>query len=409
MKAIVKTIYPFLFLIFCFALPLDRYAPAIPNIVMIALLVLFPFIVTKKDFKKLLKREIILFSCLIFYVAINSFLFQDFSNDIAIISKIGSTLLLVILFIPIEKTENLIKTLVALVALAMIISLYHLYFFYMKEGVFNFSFGSAINDVLIIDRLYLGFLCVLSIISSFALIGNKYNEYNRWYFANIVLCVVFVLLISSRIAIILLLLLFLLKIFYSKSKKEYGLFFLGVIALVIFAFMANKNLNERFFYTHSTQKQKSYIDLVIQWEPRVVIWECNYAIATNEKPGLKGLGFYKTRDFLEACYSEVINVEKRKNYFIQSRFNPHNQYIDFYLSTGVIGLLLFIALLGTLLRHRKSYYKVSLLLTIAVFAFIESLFQRQLGAYLFAVVLILILFPKTNQTSSIEQKQYEKD
>ena len=399
MQAILRTIYPFLYLFFCFALPLDKYATAVPNIVLIALVALFPFVVKKADFKKLVKREVLLFGGFVIYISLNSALFHDFTNDMTIISKILGSLLLLVLFIPINKTENIMKTLVFVTLVCMAISLYHLYFFYMQEGEFNFAFGGAINDVLIIDRLYLGFLCVLSVVSSIALIGNRYSDYNKWYFANIVFCVAFVLLISSRVAIFLLLLLFFLKIFYSKSKREYILFFIGVIGLVIMAFMFNKNLKERFFYTHSTQQEKSYIELFQQWEPRFVIWGCNYDIATHESAALAGLGFYNTRDRLVECYGEVIKKKDRRAYFQERRFNSHNQFMDVYLSAGLLALLLLVLLFISLFKGQKGYYKTAFLLVIFAFASIECLFQRQLGAYLFALVLILMIFPKSDSPS----------
>jgi len=399
MQAILRTIYPFLYLFFCFALPLDKYATAVPNIVLIALVAFFPFVVKKSDFKKLVKREVLLFAGFVIYISLNSALFHDFTNDMTIISKILGSLLLLVLFIPINKTENIMKTLVFVTLVCMAISLYNLYFFYMQEGEFNFSFGGTINDVLIIDRLYLGFLCVLSVVSSIALIGNRYSDNNKWYFANIVLIVGFVLLISSRAAILLLLMLFFLKIFYSKSKKEYILFFVGVIGLIAIAFMLNKNLNERFFYSHSTQQEKSYLELFKQWEPRFVIWGCNYDIAIKESPELAGLGFYNTRDQLVECYGEVIKKKKRREYYQERRFNSHNQFIDVYLSAGLLALLLFVLLFISLLKGQRGYCRMAFLLVIFTFASIECVFQRQLGAYLFALVLILMIFPKSDTPS----------
>ncbi|MFT5102674.1 MAG: O-antigen ligase [Candidatus Latescibacterota bacterium] len=399
MQAILRTIYPFLYLFFCFALPLDKYATAVPNVVLIALVALFPFVVTKADFKKLVKREVLLFAGFVIFISLNSALFHDITKDITIISKILGSLLLLVLFIPINKTENLMKTLVLVVLVCMAISLYHLYFFYMQEGEFNFSFGGDINEILIIDRLYLGFLCVLSVVSSIALIGNKYSDYNKWYFANVVFCIGFVLLISSRAAILLLILLFFLKIFYSKSKKEYILFFGGIIGLVVMAFMFNKNLSERFFYTHSTQQEKGYIELFKQWEPRFVIWNCNYDIAIAENPVAAGLGFYNTRDLLVDCYGEVIDKKDKRAYFQERRFNSHNQFMDVYLSAGLLALLLLVLLFIALLKGQHGYYKTAFLLVIFTFASIECVFQRQLGAYLFALILILMIFPKSDSSA----------
>ena len=281
----------------------------------------------------------------------------------------------------------------------------------MQEGEFNFAFGGAINEVLIIDRLYLGFLCVLSILASIGLIGSQYSDYNKWYFANIVLCVCFVLLISSRIAIVLLIVLFFLRIFYTKRRKEYAIFFIGIVALVCIAFFLNKNLNERFFYAHTEKNNRSFIELFMEWEPRVVIWECNYNIAEEENFMLTGLGFYNTKDLLVNCYKGVIEKKNRREYFVQSRFNPHNQFFDFLLSAGIIGASLFAVLfLALFINGRKSYYKVSLIISLAAFAFIESYFHRQIGGYFFAITLILILYPRTEKLEqtqiSIENEEY---
>lgn len=404
MRPILKSIYPYFFLFFCFVLPLDKYATAVPNIVLIALLIMFPFVVNKSDFKKLLRKEILIFTALLVYIALNSLIFGDFLRDQTIIKKIGSALLLIVLYIPLEKLENLKKTIIASVLICMLICLYNLYFYYMQEGAFNFSSGNAINEVLIIDRLYIGFLCVLSIIFSIGLIGEKYNEYNKWYFANIVFTIGFVLLISSRIAILLLLVLFFLKIFYAKRKKIYVFFFLGVAGLVFIAFLLNKNLNERFFYAHSA-KQKSYVELFMEWEPRVVIWECNYDILQREDYLLTGLGFYVTKDLLVECYDEVIEKERRKKYFMSRRFNPHNQYVDFLMSAGILSTALFVWMFMVMLyRNRRSYFRASLIISLASLALIESYFHRQLGAYIFAMVLILVLF----QTSKTHTKREDE-
>lgn len=410
MREILKSIYPFLFLTFCFALPLDKYATAVPNIILIALLIFFPFVVKKEDFKKLFRKEVIVFTALVVYLVINSLLFQDYNNDFSIIKKIAASLLLIILFIPLDNTKKLKKAIIASVLTCIIICLVNLYWFYINEGEFNFASGGAVDEVLIIDRLYLGFLCVLSIIASLGLMGGKYNDDNKWYFSNIVLNIGFVLLISSRVAILLLIILFLLKIFYTKNRKEYLFFFVGIIGIIVVAFALNKNLQERFFYSHNSKTNKSYLEQIKVWEPRFVIWGCNYSISQNEDFLLTGLGFYKTKNLLVSCYSDDIKKEDKRNYFIEQKFSPHNQFFDFLLSTGIIGGLLFSILLILLFyNYKHSYFKTALLLSIFVFAFIECFFHRQLGGYIFSIICILILFPSKQDTYPQEIEPHEKD
>ena len=370
------------------------------------MLITFPFVVKKSDFKKLLRVELYLFLGLLIYVTFNSILFQEAARDMVIIKKIASAILLVVLYIPLEKTENLQKTIIISVLVCILISLYNMYWFYLQEGVFNFSAGLAIKDVLIIDRLYLGFLCIISIIASMVLIGKKYSKYNTWYFTNIVLCIGFVLLISSRVAIILLLALFFLKIFYAKKKKQYLFFFFGIAILIITAFSLNKNLMERFFYTQTKDKTQNYIELFARWEPRVVIWECNYRIAKDKEYLTKGLGFYHVKDLLVDCYKDVVKREKRQIFFIESRYNSHSQFADFLLSTGIIGVLLFLGIFITLIRkRRRDFFSTGLIISLFFFAIIESFFHRQLGAYYFSIIVIFLLFTKTNPNKKNQENQ----
>jgi len=405
MKELLKSIYPFIYLFFCFVIPLNKFAPAVPNISLILLLAIFSFIVTKRDLKKILKKEFVIFLILVFYILINSLLFQDFTKDLPILLKIGSSLVLLILFIPIKFTQNLHKTIIIAVLYSIIISLYNLYWFYMEEGTFNFSVGSYIDEVLIIDRFYIGILCVLSIVASIGLIGKKYNVFNKWYFANIVLCVGFIFIISTRFALVLLVFLFLLNGFYTKSKKEYLLFFFGVIIIIIGAFSINKNLNKRFFYSFNEfNKNQTFVELFKNWETRVVIWKCNYSIIKNEDYLLKGNGFYGTKDLLANCYESTIDNTEKQNYFLEQRFNSHNQFVDFLISTGILGVALFILFfIALILKYKKSYFKTSLIFITLFLSITENIFHRQLGAYIFTMILLMILFP-LNSDNTINEK-----
>lgn len=404
MKVLLSALYPYLYVFFCFLLPLDQYAKSVPNIVLIALIAIFPFIVKKEMFHSLKKNELYIFIALVVFITINSLLFNDISEDISVIKKMASAILLFVLFIPIKKTKNLHLTIIGSVLVSIVFCLVNMYFFYLEQGAFNFANGPLIEEVLIIDRLYLGFFCVLSIVSSLGLIGNTFKSSNKWYFANIVLCTVFVLLISSRLAIILLVLLFFLRIFYSRHKKKYSFFLLGISIIVIGAFMLNKNLQERFFYTQTPEDQ-SYVELFKRWEPRVVIWNCSKEILTEKDALSFGLGFYKTKDFLVECYSKSIENQSRREYFISKRFNAHNQFLDLLLSAGILSLLLFLLFFIVVIKNNyKDFYKMSLIVSMLFFVAIECVFHRQLGGYYFGIFLVLVLFKNSEISHQVIKK-----
>ncbi|EDM45365.1 hypothetical protein SCB49_06147 [unidentified eubacterium SCB49] len=169
------------------------------------------------------------------------------------------------------------------------------------------------------------------------------------------------------------------------------------------AFQFNHNLGERFFYTKSTSS-KTYVELFVEKEPRVIIWSCALDQIKENNALLMGVGFKNTINNLVACYETSVTPDKRKNYFVERRFNTHNQFLDFFISKGIIPFLLFALLFITLIIKYRSQY-APLAFTIILFAFcnIENVFHRQFGAYFFAIVLFLILSYKTDTQKVIEQ------
>lgn len=391
MKSLINSIYPYLSVFFVFILPLDKYAAAAPNIVLILLIACFPFVIQKKHLTTLKKIPSLLFLGLVAFLFLNSLFVTNLADDFSVLKKILGALTLFLLFIPIDNIKKIYGSFIYSALVCIIVSVYHLYFFYMKEGAFNFANGAVINDVLIIDRLYLGILCVLSIVSSIYLMGNNYKSENKYYLANILLNVLFVLLISSRLAILLIVCLFILKVFYSKKPRKYIAFSIGIVVVIIGAFIFNKNLQDRFLYTYYGDVDESYITLLKKSEPRVIIWSCAKKIASNQNP-LVGIGFYETKNQLVACYDEIVVPERRRNYFVKSRFNTHNQFFDFYLSAGIIAVIIFILLLLQLFKKNiKKYTPTALLVTVTLFMMLECLFHRQIGSYYFAIILVLLI------------------
>tara|TARA_R110002020_G_scaffold410898_1_gene620598 strand:+ start:407 stop:1576 length:1170 start_codon:yes stop_codon:yes gene_type:complete len=388
--------------VFCFALPLDRYAPALPNIILIFLLGSFPFIIKKEDFKILKRKEVLLLGLLITYVVINSMLFQDFTQDLKFTQKIASTLLPVILFLPIKYTNNLKISLIISVLCCILYSLFQICIYYINSGSFEFSSGGVINEILPVERLYLGFICVLSVVLSISLLRKNQVKYRCLYF-NILLCSIFVFLIVSRIAVILLLILFFIQIFYTRYRRKFAMFFFLFIAVATIAFTTNKNLNQRFFYSQSTQKQKGYIELLKQWEPRFLIWDCSYNIITTNDIWITGLGFSKTKDYLVSCYKEVVKQDRRRKYFVESRFNTHNQFIDFWLSAGVLSTIIFMCFFAFLfLKNRKLFFQTALILSLLLFSSVENIFHRQLGCYLFGIILVFLVNEDDKKSSTLQ-------
>lgn len=394
MKDLLRSAYPYIFFLLLLVVPFDEYMRAVPNILLVILGVSFPFIIQKSDFKRLQGPAIWIFCGLLIFLLLNALILQRFDENFSVIKKILISLSILILYLPIKDFKPLNRAVIFSALIAIGFSIYHIGILIYNTG--DFEFGNSRNplDTLLIERLYIGLLCTLSILVSYKIIFNGVSQFKRYHIANIIINIFFIFLIVSRIAIVTLIVLVLLNLFYRRIKLWKIGATVGAIAVVmVVAFTINDNLEKRFLFTTPNNADQSLIDKIMLWEPRTKIWECSYIIGKTNSSFLEGLGFDKTVEELVSCYEWNIDNPGRREWFLLKKYNTHNQFIDFYLSTGILSVLLFIGLFLTIfLRIRENYFKMALLLTIVLFAFVENFFHRQIGAYYFGVILIYLLY-----------------
>jgi len=405
MKILLSSIYPFAFALLLFIVPFDDYARVLPNILLIILAVSFPFVVTKKDFLRLKKTGIILIISFLATLVIISLFSGNWNHNQSFIEKVGIGVGMLILYLPIYNNNKLNNAIIFSSIAAIIYSSFNILMLIKNTGTFEFGASANPLTTLLIDRLYLGLLSVISIVISYKSITKKYNSYNKYYLANIIINVLFIFLIAARMAILTLIVLLIFQLFYTiQNKKIIVVTMVAAVSFVALAFAFNDNLAERFLYiTHDNQDQP-LTEKVFKREPRTVIWACSNKIAGEEGLMFAGLGFKKTRERLMDCYrSDIINPE-RKEWFLIKKYNTHNQYIDIYLGAGILAFLLFVSFfLWSIIKHKKDFFLISILITFFLFGMIENYFHRQIGAYYFGVFLIFMVINHTalkNEKSS---------
>lgn len=402
MRNSICKIYPYIFFVLLLVIPFDEYIRAVPNILLAVLAVSFPFIIKKSDFQKLNNIPVILLVTLIVFVILNAVFLNHLDQNFSIIKKIILSFGIMILYLPVKGFKKLDKAIIISVLLIIAISLFNIITLILKTGAFEFGNTRNPLDTLVLERLYIGLLAMVSILVSYRNLTRNRRRANRYYWVNIIINVLFIFLIVSRIAMITLILLVGLRFFYGKIKLwKIGATALGVVIVFTVAYSFNENIEKRFLFTTKNNADQALIDKIMLWEPRTKIWECAYILAATESSFLKGLGFETTREKLVECYDWNIENEGRREWFLLQKYNTHNQFFDFYLSTGIFSMLLFIGIFVTFfLKYRKDYFCSALLVTIFLFGFVENFFHRQIGAYYFGIILILLLFNLSNNSSS---------
>lgn len=398
MRILLAAIYPYVFILLYLVIPFDEYVRVLPNILMLILMVIFPIIINKKDLKKIAKVSMFLLLLFIIYLLTNSFVQGRLEIDFVYLKTIMIPLGIVFLYVPITDFKKVNKAIIFSSFIAIVYSLIKFLILVNQNTDVSINFFQETVDALLIDRIYVGFLCVLSVIISYQSITKQFHPDNKYYLISMVLNVTYLLLIMSKTAIIILLFVAVLRQFYGKDKKiRLGATAIILTFLAIMSYFKLPNNIENTFKPQKNLSEVTYAGSTIPLSYRSLIWDCASKITKNSNTNFFGIGFRETSDRLVNCYENEIEDLNTKQNFIDKRFNTHNQYFDFYISSGLISIILFVGILIYLFfKKHKDYYSTSLLLSMILFGLVENYFHRQVGAYYIGFVLVILLINNKN-------------
>lgn len=364
------------------------FSKAFPNIILILLSLLFLKDIKWNVFKITFSAANILLGLLI-YLFLKSFFWGNIEYDLKVYKGIFLLFWLSIILRKI-KDVRLFKLFILLGINACILSsLFLIGMFFYKNNTLPFANTAEVNNLLLLDRPYIGFVAVLGFLLSLekATIFSK----QRWlYLINAILLILFIILISARISIISI---FCISVayflFYYNEKWYKKLFFTAVLVFLFGIIIAtNKNISERFFIKSNIEES---LKEASDYEPRIVIWSCANNMTVKKDfsmiTGFKGYEIIRN-NFLD-CYAQTIENQSKKEYFLSENFNSHNQFIDFYLIGGILGLVLFIIFFIKLFYDVKNnFFSVAIVISFLLFFLVENIFYRQFGCYLFGIFIL---------------------
>ena len=396
MRGFLDKIFTVLFSVLCFSLAFigDQFY-AVPNGINILLVAIFPFVANKKDIINLVtKKPIVWFVIFLSFVLIKSILVGQFLEDLFVIKKMFQVLLILILSsgLKVGGLEWLKSGIILGSFIAIFYSLVKITFLIINTASFNFAKGPVINETLPVQRLYLGLLCTISLI---LVLERFFKKRRKTYLILALTFTVFVFLIAARIAMLSAIVII---IYYSfiklRSIQRYFALFL-ILAVTSTAIFSNDNLSKRVLHLDDNLRE-SYIDKIAMHEPRFLIWKYSYEVSKNTNTIL-GNGFRLTQEKLLTSYRQIPQLKKRE-WFISKRFNSHNQYIDIFLSQGLLGFIIFLIFLFQLfISAKKSPTKTLLLISSLLFMLIYNNFHRLIGVFIFSILIVFILDNKTLQ------------
>lgn len=315
-----------------------------------------------------------------FFLFLFSGLFSFYQEGaISMISKRLPLLLIPMTFINIDRVRNkdvtniiiLFGTACSIISFQGIINGV---LFYNETG--RFFESNYVSHLFTVQHVYLATYIVFVLIASF-FIYKSINKKMRVLLLviNGINLLAFVFL-SSKISLVILLAMGLLYLFNSRKNTKTKLSFMLLIAFLLICMTVFKPYRQRIEQLFDGK------------DPRTEIWHCAWqAIGSKSYFGFIPLGDFQ--ETLNYCYYQNTNKLDLEGY------STHSQYLEFWVVSGIIGMLLYIFSLLYLFRFALINNNIlfqCFVLLFFIFGFTECALSRQYGIMFFATMVSLLAY-----------------
>jgi O-antigen ligase len=253
----------------------------------------------------------------------------------------------------------------------------------------NFFYSSRLSDP--VHPTYFSMYIVLSILISLeAIFHDSSNLLKRGIWLTFILVFLIALyLLSSRAGMLAAIIVIPLYFIYRLSGKYSGWIILVPVVLMVFIFLKIAWTNDKLYY-NVDGITKSQPNEIFKKDVRYNIWKSAFGVI-KQNPVL-GVGTgdaswelkeeFKRRGYNEGYYDDL---------------NSHNQFIEVLLENGLIGLILFLGIIGYMfyisISDRNLLFGLYILMMI-VFFFFETVLNRLAGIAFFPLFSFLLFHVK---------------
>jgi O-antigen ligase len=382
----IDNLFDIVFSVLLLSLPISV---AIPNILLGVLFLIFLFKKDKVILSNTYSKLVVIY---VLYIIFKATFFNTFLENFNIYKQLLVILALSFLFFNVKNVTLVIKGYILGVSFAIILSFFKILKFYLSFKALPFGNTAEVQDLILIHRPYFGFMCLIAIVLiDILFLKLKLKAEKITYLVLAFLIAVFLYVIVARLALFLLVIYLVIRsityLKFSRTKSVLG--FITIVVLITIFFSKNKNLKDRL---HIENSYSQTIKVLKNQEPRFVIWDCVFNQINDSK-----FNFYfghnnrnTIQDNLNKCYKDNIDNISKRDYYLKTAFNTHNQFLDIFLEGGIVGLTLMLSILFfSLYTFKDSFNSIFVICSFVLFLMVENLFHRQLGVYLFGVFIPL--------------------
>jgi len=260
----------------------------------------------------------------------------------------------------------------------------------------SFFFGAYLSDL--VHPTYMSMFVIMALIISFESVFDSSQVFMKrvfWGFCSLLFIIV-IYLLSSRAgilsAIIVIPLYLLIRLSRIIPKYLIWLFTIMIVIGSVFILKTNSRINYSF-----EDIKKENLQNTMEKNVRFVIWKSAFGVIKDNF--LFGVG---TGDASGELKEEFLNRGYKDGYY--DNMNSHNQFIEILIENGIIGLLIFLAIIGYIsyigITEQNILLGLFLIMMIVFFMF-ETLLNRLSGVTFFPLFTFLLLHYK-QQTLNIK-------
>jgi O-antigen ligase len=354
--------------------------------------------IKKKDYK--IKRnvgvKVLLFSGIFILYIIGS-LYSD--NSIEAVNFIirTSPLLLFPLSIGILAKGKIdsakIKTVLKLFVISLVLALLciHLYLYRNTIDLSNWEYRLAFEKLTDVHGTYFSLWIAFGVLILFSQLFTVKKKTIIFLSIIIIYFTYWQLVIGARLPLIsTLFLVTLLLVYKIKNKRLKISVVIGIATTcIVLLFFNQKKIIEKLDFSLPKGDYHLQHTTMTSEQIRGGVYYCSFNLV--QKQWFFGYGIGDVNDELNACYKKEIDT----NVYQIKHYNAHNQYVQMLLSSGIIGLLIFIASIMVAIRHSykkklKLFLLLNLLLTICFFT--ENILSRHDGILFYAFFNAIFMF-----------------
>lgn len=221
-------------------------------------------------------------------------------------------------------------------------------------------------------------LAISLILSAWVITTTKKRESIGIIIISLLKIVVIIIMARKGVLVSLLLTVFLMISLSKKTVLKKTLLLLSILTAILITSVFTKDTTKRF---KEVFDKKSYVEVkeFSSTSIRYFIYSCSIEKIIDYP--ILGYGVGDTNHVLSKCYKE------KSNHLYHGKYNSHNQYLGILLTSGVIGLMMFLYSVYwnfSLYRKNNDYNSIAVLVFFTLIMFFENILDRQNGIILYS-------------------------